>query len=151
MLGEAARQRLADLGYDNIEIRVGDGADGWPQAAPFDAILVPAGSPEVPQALKQQLAAGGQMVIPLGKQSYQKLKKITRCSETDFREENIGSVAFVPLISESGTAGDGAPPGRATRPITWPCTRDRRWSAWSPEWMRRLQIPALPGRRRGNR
>jgi len=58
-LGETARQRFLKLGYDNIELRVGDGTLGWPEAAPFDAILVAAGGPEVPQTLKQQLAIGG--------------------------------------------------------------------------------------------
>ena len=63
---EAARQRFRRLGYDNIELRVGDGTRGWPEAAPFDAILVAAGGPEVPQALKEQLAIGGRLVIPVG-------------------------------------------------------------------------------------
>ena len=59
-------ERFRKLGYDNIDLRVGDGTKGWPEAAPFDAILVAAGGPEVPQALKEQLAIGGRLVIPVG-------------------------------------------------------------------------------------
>src|SRR3954467_2455808 len=72
-LGEAARQRFGKLGYANIELRVGDGTRGWPEAAPFDAILVAAGGPEVPQALKEQLTIGGRLVIPVGDAHEQKL------------------------------------------------------------------------------
>ena len=68
-LAERARERLSELGYDNIELRVGDGTAGWPEAAPFDAILVAAGGPSVPPALKQQLAIGGRLVIPVGGRS----------------------------------------------------------------------------------
>ena len=72
-------QRFGKLGYDNIELRVGDGTLGWPEAAPFDAILVAAGGPEVPQALKEQLAIGGRLVIPVGRRSgSQTLLKVTR-------------------------------------------------------------------------
>src|ERR687895_764566 len=66
-LGEAARMRFEQLGYDNIELRIGDGTKGWPEAAPFDAILVAAGGPEVTQALKEQLAIGGRLGIPVGR------------------------------------------------------------------------------------
>src|SRR5215210_5807300 len=67
-LAEAARHRFGELGYDNIDLRVGDGTKGWPEAAPFDAILVAAGGPDVPQALKEQLSLGGRLVIPVGKE-----------------------------------------------------------------------------------
>ena len=74
------------LGYDNIELRVGDGTLGWPEAAPFDAILVAAGGPEVPQALKEQLAVGGRLVIPVGEEErHQTLLKVTRTGETAVR------------------------------------------------------------------
>src|SRR5215210_1858199 len=101
-LGEAARRRFSSLGYDNIELRVDDGTLGWPEAAPFDAILVAAGGPDVPPALKQQLAIGGRLVIPIGshERRQQKLLKITRTGENEFGEENLGGVAFVPLIGE---------------------------------------------------
>src|SRR5436309_8982845 len=107
-LGAAARERVKKLGYDNIELRVGDGTRGWPEAAPFDAILVAAGGPEVPPALKDQLAIGGRLVIPVGEEErYQTLIKLTRKNETDFEEENLGAVAFVPLIGEQGWTEDG--------------------------------------------
>jgi protein-L-isoaspartate(D-aspartate) O-methyltransferase len=107
-LAEAARQRFQELGYDNVELRVGDGTKGWPEAAPFEAILVAAGGPEVPQALKEQLAVGGRLVIPVGEQErFQTLLKVTRKSEADYEEEDLGAVAFVPLIGEQGWAEDG--------------------------------------------
>jgi protein-L-isoaspartate(D-aspartate) O-methyltransferase len=107
-LGQAARDRFDALGYRNIEIRVGDGTKGWPDAAPFDAILVAAGGPDVPRALKKQLAVGGRLVIPVGEERDQKLWKVTRTSDTHFTEENLGAVAFVPLIGEQGWAEDGS-------------------------------------------
>jgi erythromycin esterase-like protein len=107
-LGALARQRFRKLGYDNIELRVGDGTRGWPEAAPFDAILVAAGGPDVPSALKEQLAIGGRLVIPVGEEErHQTLIKLTRRSATEFEEENLGAVAFVPLIGEQGWAEDG--------------------------------------------
>jgi protein-L-isoaspartate(D-aspartate) O-methyltransferase len=107
-LGKSARQRFKKLGYDNIELRVGDGTRGWPEAAPFEAILVAAGGPEVPEALKEQLAIGGRLVIPVGEEErYQTLIKLTRKGKAEFEEENLGAVAFVPLIGEQGWAEDG--------------------------------------------
>lgn len=107
-LGQAARQRFQTLGYDNIELRIGDGTKGWPEAAPFDAILVAAGGPEVPQALKEQLSIGGRLVIPVGGQERQQtLLKITRNSATDYEQEDLGVVAFVPLVGQQGWAEDG--------------------------------------------
>jgi protein-L-isoaspartate(D-aspartate) O-methyltransferase len=107
-LGTSARQRFEHLGYDNIDLRVGDGTRGWPEAAPFDAILVAAGGPEVPPALKEQLAIGGRLIIPVGGQErHQTLVKLARKSDADFEEENLGAVAFVPLIGEQGWAEDG--------------------------------------------
>src|SRR4051812_13356927 len=107
-LGEAARCRFERLGYDNIELRVGDGTTGWPETAPFDAILVAAGGPDVPPALKEQLAIGGRLVIPVGEDLHdQSLLKLTRTSETAFEAEDLGAVRFVPLIGEQGWAEDG--------------------------------------------
>ncbi|CAA2159931.1 Protein-L-isoaspartate O-methyltransferase [Methylobacterium brachiatum] len=106
-LGTAARQRFERLGYSNIELRVSDGTRGWPEVAPFDAILVSAGGPEVPQALKEQLTIGGRLVIPVGDAHGQKLLKLTRISESHYEEEECGAVAFVPLIGEQGWAEDG--------------------------------------------
>ena len=97
-LGEAARRRFKRLGYDDIELRVGDGTTGWPETAPFDAILVAAGGPDVPPALREQLAIGGRLVIPVGEVLHdQSLLKITRTSETRFEAEDLGAVRFVPL------------------------------------------------------
>ena len=115
-LVEAARARFARLGYENIEIRVGDGTLGWAQAGPFDAILVSAGGPNVPPALKQQLAIGGRLVIPVGECGRrQSLLRVTRTAEAAFEEENLGSVMFVPLIGKGGWPEGGGPPQRRRR------------------------------------
>jgi protein-L-isoaspartate(D-aspartate) O-methyltransferase len=107
-LAEGAERRLGKLGYDNVQLRVGDGTKGWPEAAPFDAILVSAGGPDVPQALKEQLAIGGRLVIPVGaEERQQKLLRITRTAADAYEEEDLGGVAFVPLIGEQGWAEDG--------------------------------------------
>lgn len=107
-LADAARQRLARIGYDNVEICTGDGTKGWPKAAPFDGILVAAGGPEVPHALKEQLAVGGRLIIPVGAaERHQTLRRVTRLSDDAFEEENLGAVAFVPLVGESGWSEDG--------------------------------------------
>jgi protein-L-isoaspartate(D-aspartate) O-methyltransferase len=107
-LVEAARRRLERLGYKNIELRVGDGTRGWPEAAPFAAILVAAGGPEVPATLKEELAIGGRLIIPVGLQQFhQTLRKVTRLSETQYGEDDLGCVAFVPLIGEQGWPEDG--------------------------------------------
>lgn len=107
-LGETASRRFDKLGYTNIELRVGDGTRGWPEEAPFDAILVAAGAPIAPQALKEQLAPGGRLIVPVGGTGeIQTLCKITRRSETDYVEEHLGGVRFVPLIGENGWAEDG--------------------------------------------
>ncbi|MFL6605019.1 MAG: protein-L-isoaspartate(D-aspartate) O-methyltransferase [Steroidobacteraceae bacterium] len=107
-LAEEAQKRFNNLGYDNITLRVGDGTRGWPEAAPFDAILVAASGPEVPAALKEQLAIGGRLVIPVGEERWgQKLRKIRRASQTDYEDDSLGAVTFVPLIGEQGWAEDG--------------------------------------------
>jgi len=102
-LGSAAQRRTEELGYDNIKFRIDDGTRGWPEAAPFNAILVAASGPDAPHTLKVQLAIGGRLVIPVGQQGFgQRLLKITRSGETDYDEEDLGGVAFVPLIGEQG-------------------------------------------------
>lgn len=108
-LVETARRRFEKLGYDNIDLRAGDGTRGWPEAAPFDAILVAAGGPQVPQPLKEQLAVGGRLVIPVGDDTHdQRLLKITRRDHDDYVEEDLGAVRFVPLIGERGWSEDGS-------------------------------------------
>ena len=107
-LATEAQRRFDALGYDNIELHVGDGTRGWPDAAPFDAILVAAGAPEPPPALREQLAIGGRLVVPVGDSEFgQRLHKITRTGDEDYVQEDLGGVTFVPLIGEQGWAEDG--------------------------------------------
>ncbi|MCH8861311.1 MAG: protein-L-isoaspartate(D-aspartate) O-methyltransferase [Proteobacteria bacterium] len=106
-LAEKARAALKAEGCDNVHVVVGDGSLGLAAEAPFDAILVTAGGPNVPESLKQQLKIGGRLVIPVGgTRSFQDLLKITRNSETEFTEENLGGVRFVPLVGEEGWKDD---------------------------------------------
>jgi len=103
ILADTARSRLKELGYDNTHVLYGDGTLGWPEQAPFDAIVVAAGGPEVPATLKQQLAIGGRLVIPVGStMRTQKLLRVRRISEHEYQEEDLGGVRFVPLIGAAG-------------------------------------------------
>jgi protein-L-isoaspartate(D-aspartate) O-methyltransferase len=102
-LAEKAAAVLADLHYDNILVRHGDGTLGWPEYAPYDAIIVAAGGPSVPEALKQQLKIGGRLVIPVGRdQRIQELVRVTRLSEKNYKTDDIADVRFVPLIGKEG-------------------------------------------------
>ncbi len=107
VLARTAAERVESLGYDNCRIIAGDGMSGLPQEAPFDAILVAARIDEVPPALKQQLAIGGRLVIPVGAESVQQLTCITRTDENTWESREIAPVRFVPLlpgaIAENGT------------------------------------------------
>jgi protein-L-isoaspartate(D-aspartate) O-methyltransferase len=105
-LAKLARERMAGLGYGNVEIRTGDGTQGWPEAAPFDAILVAAGGPSVPQPLCRQLAIGGRLVMPVGDANQQRLIRVTRRAEEEFEQDDLGDVRFVPLIGAHGWAED---------------------------------------------
>jgi protein-L-isoaspartate(D-aspartate) O-methyltransferase len=99
----SARRRLQSLGYTNVEVRYADGTLGWPEQAPFDAIVATAGGPGVPQALKAQLATGGRLVMPVGADSsFQQLIRLTRTRDNAFLQEDLGGVAFVPLIGAQG-------------------------------------------------
>jgi protein-L-isoaspartate(D-aspartate) O-methyltransferase len=104
----AARERLAALGCGDIHLRTGDGTLGWPEAAPFDAILVAAAGPQVPPPLKAQLRVGGRLLMPLdvGGTGAQQLLKLVRHGESDYARQVLGSVSFVPLIGRHGWAGD---------------------------------------------
>lgn len=106
-LARAARERVEALGYENCHVVAGDGTDGLQDEAPFDAILVAARIDEVPPALKQQLAIGGRLVIPLGNEHVQRLTCITRQGVDDWESHEIAPVRFVPLlpgsIAENGT------------------------------------------------
>ena len=100
-LAEAARKRLADMGYDNIEIRCADGYQGWPEKAPFDGIVVTAAAPFIPPALVEQLRPGGHMVIPVGLPSmHQELMLVTRDMRGEIHNSSLLGVAFVPLVEE---------------------------------------------------
>jgi protein-L-isoaspartate(D-aspartate) O-methyltransferase len=100
-LAHEAAERLAKLGCDNVHLRTGDGTQGWPEKAPFDAILVAARAMHVPPALQAQLAIGARLIIPIGSALWaQTLRKITRVGEDAYEDDNLGAVAFVPLIGE---------------------------------------------------
>lgn len=101
-LAAEAESRLKRLGIRNFSMKLADGTTGWGVYAPYDAILVAAGSPSVPQPLMQQLKIGGRLVIPLGNdQKTQILVRITR-TEAGYSREDFGACAFVPLIGEHG-------------------------------------------------
>ena len=101
-LAEQAAERLQRLGYGNAEVRCGDGSAGCPERAPFDAIVVSASGPRVPDVLLAQLAPGGRLVMPVGGEHFaQRLVKVTRRADA-FEEEDLGGVAFVPLIGTEG-------------------------------------------------
>ena len=106
-LASKARKALDSLNYYNVLIRVGDGTCGWNEEAPFDAIIVTAGAPDVPEPLKKQLAPGGRLVIPVGDRHVQTLLRITRLSEKpdDMKTENLGGCRFVDLVGEHGWKG----------------------------------------------
>jgi protein-L-isoaspartate(D-aspartate) O-methyltransferase len=119
-LAERARKRMTDLGYDNVEIVAGDGTLGWAERAPFDAIVVAAGGPEVPKPLLDQLAIGGRLVIPVGVEARaQELVRVTRVAEHEYVEDRLGRVQFVPLIGSAGWAIDAGAEvrHRAARPL----------------------------------
>ena len=99
-LAEEARTRLDSLGYNNIHVRYGDGYRGWPEEAPFDVIVVAAAPDHVPEALVEQLAPGGRLVIPVGR-FYQNLLVIERAEDGTVSQRNIAPVAFVPMTGEA--------------------------------------------------
>jgi protein-L-isoaspartate(D-aspartate) O-methyltransferase len=103
-LGQQAAAALAAQGYA-VTARIGDGYRGWPEAAPFDAILVTAAPPQVPAPLLQQLAPGGRLVVPVGDDG-QVLKVITRLANGSFTERNVAPVRFVPMTGEAGGKPD---------------------------------------------
>jgi protein-L-isoaspartate(D-aspartate) O-methyltransferase len=98
-LSDAARKTLTGLGYDNIRLRVGDGYSGWPDAAPFDGILVTAAPEKVPQPLLDQLKVGGKLVIPVGSY-FQDLLVLTKTA-TGFEKKNVIPVRFVPMTGRA--------------------------------------------------
>ena len=112
-LAAKAAEKLEDLGYANVHVLHADGTRGWPEHAPYDAIIVAAGGPDVPRSLKQQLKVGGRLVIPVGKDPRtQELVRVTRLSEDEYKTEDIADVRFVPLLGEEGWAEPGRKPAR---------------------------------------
>src|SRR5436190_5799376 len=104
-LADSATARLAELGYRNVQVLHGDGTRGWPEHAPYDAIVVAARGPQVPESLTEQLEIGGRLVIPVGAgRRAQELVRVIRLSDTEYRSQHIADVRFVPLIGEEGWA-----------------------------------------------
>ena len=101
-LAALAEGRISALGYANVSISIGDGTVGWREEAPFDAILVAAGGPGVPPPLREQLAIGGRLVMPVGDGGEQQLVRIIRKGEEDFDVTVLEPVRFVPLIGAHG-------------------------------------------------
>ena len=109
-LAHTAAVRLADLGYKSIQVRHGDGTLGWPEHAPYDAIIVAASGPQIPDTLKRQLKVGGRLVIPVGAdQRAQELVRVTRSSDDKFKTEDIADVRFVPLVGQEGWLPEESP------------------------------------------
>ncbi|MCD6336019.1 MAG: protein-L-isoaspartate(D-aspartate) O-methyltransferase, partial [Candidatus Latescibacteria bacterium] len=98
-LADRASEQLSALGYKNVHVRCGDGYQGWPEHAPFDAIIVTAAPDHIPQPLKDQLKIGGRLIIPVGAR-YQELLLITR-TEQRFEEKRLLPVRFVPMTGEA--------------------------------------------------
>lgn len=105
VLAEEAEERLRELGLENVRLRVGDGSLGWPEGAPYDAVLVTAGAPDVPEALTDQLADGGRLVIPVGPRECQTLVRIIRKGDR-LESESLLECRFVPLVGEGGWTED---------------------------------------------
>lgn len=102
-LADSAKDRLTRLGFSNIELKIGDGSNGWEERSPFDAILVTAAGPKIPKALKRQLVISGRLIIPVETGfGWQDLRLVIKKGEKNFVEESLGPVAFVPLIGKEG-------------------------------------------------
>ena len=98
---ETARQLLREMGYENIQFKVDDGTLGWEESAPYDAIIVTAAAPHIPEPLFEQLAEGGRLVIPVGDRISQELIKITKKGK-ERHKRSLGGVRFVSLIGAHG-------------------------------------------------
>lgn len=110
-LATRAEAVLRELGYKNVQIEVGDGTQGLPEHAPYDGIIVTAAAPRVPQPLKDQLAEGGRLVLPVGSQMGQMLERWRREGD-EYQRETLTPVAFVPLVGEEGWESDDRPTSR---------------------------------------
>lgn len=100
-LADKAKTVLNELGYDNIVYVTGDGTKGYPELAPYDGIIVTAGAPHVPEPLKEQLAEGGRIVIPVGDRTFQQCLQV-RKTDGRFMEKTLAGCTFVPLLGEEG-------------------------------------------------
>jgi protein-L-isoaspartate(D-aspartate) O-methyltransferase len=100
-LGKKAIETLKELGYDNIQVKIGDGYQGWTEHAPFDAVIVTCAPTSVPGPLKEQLAEGGKMVIPVGQKYYQQLVLLTK-NNGNIKQQSILDVRFVPMVDKKG-------------------------------------------------
>jgi len=107
VLSREAKALLDELGYDNVHVKVGDGTLGWPEDAPYDAIVVTAAAPQMPAPLQWQLADGGRLLAPVGPRWSQQLVRVRREGET-FQTETLLGVAFVPLLGEHGWQNRGS-------------------------------------------
>ena len=102
-LADRAADTLRDQGYVNAHVRHGDGTLGWTERAPYDAIVVTAGGPKVPESLRQQLAVGGRLVMPVGiNRQFQSLVQVVRISDDRFDSTDLGAVRFVALVGKEG-------------------------------------------------
>ncbi len=99
-LAHLAKENLKKTGFQNISTRLGDGYQGWPEKAPFDAIFLTAAPPQIPEPLKQQLKIGGKLLAPVGT-NYQKLILLERTAEDSFQEKSLLPVSFVPMTGEA--------------------------------------------------
>jgi len=140
-LSDLAARRLREIGYDNVEVRTGDGTLGWPEEAPFDAILAAAGGHEIPNVLLDQLAIGGRLVMPVGADPRrQSLMQVIRTGAAAFERADLGEVVFVPLIGEHGWSEDeSGPQRRAAEPRSF-----RAPDRSVPEMIRDAAIPLRP-------
>jgi protein-L-isoaspartate(D-aspartate) O-methyltransferase len=119
LLAQKAGQVLARDGYTNVHVRCGDGTLGWSDAAPFDAIIVAAGGPKVPQSLREQLAVGGRLIMPVGETvGTQQLRLVTRKQADEYESEDLARVRFVPLVGEEGWRADRVEVRRPARPAS---------------------------------
>ena len=122
-LAKLAARFLDSQGYSNVKVLHGDGTLGWSEHAPYDVIIVTAGGPQVPKPLLAQLAIGGRLIIPVGDTSrLQRLVRVTRKSQDEFEDEDLGEVQFVPLIGAEGWDAGVARPGRASTERSRPGT-----------------------------
>jgi protein-L-isoaspartate(D-aspartate) O-methyltransferase len=110
-LAVKAEETLRDIGIENVHIEVGDGTQGLPEHAPYDGIIVTAAAPQVPKPLKEQLADGGRLVLPVGSQMGQVLERWRREGD-EYQRETLTPVAFVPLVGREGWESDDRPNSR---------------------------------------